>query len=84
MALEKDLAGVFRFLLRDKWYQSFGKCSDDGRNDDERPSLSARAGIVEGRLSALEATMDSMMQEIKRLSLKIDDQGLADGMYQSG
>ena len=49
--------------------------------DDKKPSLAARGGVVEGRISALESTMDSMIQKIKRLSLKFDDRGLTDGMY---
>ena len=53
-------------------------------NDDEQPSLSIRVCTVEGRLGAFESTIDSMVQEIKRLSLKFDDRGLADGADRSG
>ena len=54
------------------------------RDDNEQSSLSARVGTVEGRLGALESTMDSMVQEIKMISLKFDDQSLANGAYWSG
>jgi len=48
-------------------------------SDDEQLSLSARVGTAEGRRSALESIMDNMVQESKRLSLKFDERGLADG-----
>jgi len=50
-------------------------------NDNEQPRLFARESTVKGRLSALDAIMDSVFQKIKRLSLKVDDRGLADGTY---
>ena len=43
-----------------------------------------RVGIVEGKLGALEPTMNSMVQEIRRLSLKFDDRNLTDGVYRRG
>ena len=49
--------------------------------DDELSSLSARVGVVEERLGALESTMNSTVQEIKRLSLKFDDRGHLDGAH---
>jgi len=42
-------------------------------DDNEQSNLSTRAGVVEGRLAAFESTMDSIVQEIKRLSPKLDD-----------
>ena len=43
------------------------------RDNDKKYSLSMRVGTVEGRLGAFELIMDSMVQEIKKLSLKLDD-----------
>ena len=54
------------------------------RNDDEQSSLFTRMDNIEGRLSALELTIISMVQEIKRLSFKFDDRSLADREYRRG
>ena len=51
------------------------------RYDDDQFSLSTRVDVVEGRLGSLEATMDIMVQELKKISLKFDDRNLADGTY---
>ena len=52
-------------------------------DDDEQSSLSMKVGAIEGRLGVLESTMGSMIQEIKKLYLKIDDRSLANGVYRS-
>jgi len=44
------------------------------RDNDEQLGHSTRVGIVEGRLGTLESIMDSMVQELKRLFLKHDDE----------
>jgi len=82
-ALEWDVDDVVRFLVCVKWYQSFSYFSMMAGDNDESQSLSIRVGTIKGRLNALESTMNSMIQELMRLSFKIDDRGLADGMYWS-
>ena len=52
-------------------------------DNDEQYNLSMRVGTVEERLDALESTINSMVQEIKKLSLKLDDRSLANGAYRS-
>ena len=52
--------------------------------NDEQPNMSARMDTFEGRLSTLESTMDVVIQELKKISLKLDDQNLADGTHRSG
>ena len=54
------------------------------RDDNEQSSISTRVHTIEGRLGALESTIDTLVQEIKRLSLKFDDRSLSDGAYRSG
>jgi len=41
-------------------------------DDDESQSF-PQGGTVEGRINALKSTIDSMIQELKRLSPKIDN-----------
>jgi len=53
-------------------------------DDDGLQGFSTKMGIVEGEISTLKSTLNSVIQELKRLSLKTDDQSLADGMYRSG
>ena len=40
--------------------------------------LSIKIGVVEGDLTTIKSTLDSVVQELKKLSLEIDNQGLAD------
>ena len=47
----------------------------------ELQSLFTRMGSAEREVDAINSTVDNVVQEIKRLSLKIDNQSLADGMY---
>jgi len=42
-------------------------------DDNKLKNFFAREGIIEERLCTLESTIDNIIQEIKRLSLKIDD-----------
>ena len=41
-------------------------------------------GTAERRVGTIKLTLDNVVQELKRLFLKIDDQSLADGTYRSG
>jgi len=66
------------------WYQSFGKRLMMAGDDDEQFSLSTMLGNIEGRICAINSTLDGVVQVIKRLSLKLDDWGVADGKYWSG
>jgi len=52
------------------------------RDSDELQSLSTRMGTAKGEISAIKSTLNSVVQELKRLSLKIDDRNLVDGTYQ--
>ena len=82
MALKQNLAGVFASLSASSSIR-VEQLTDDGKRR-RVTKLLHKVGTVEGRLNALESTIDSMVQEIKRLSLKIDVRGRADGTYQSG
>ena len=42
-------------------------------NDDEQPNLSTKMDTFEERLSTLESTMDVVIQELKKILLKLDD-----------
>jgi len=53
-------------------------------NDDEQQSLSTRVGIVEGDITTIKSALHRMAQAIERISFKIDDQSLVDGMYRIG
>jgi len=55
------------------WYQSFGKRLMMAGDDDEQFSLSTMLGNIEGRICAINSTLDGVVQVIKRLSLKLDD-----------
>ena len=46
--------------------------------------MSTMMDTFEGRLSTLESTMNVVVQELKKISLKLDDQNLVNGTYQSG
>jgi len=46
--------------------------------------MSTRMDTFEGRLSTLESTMNVVVQELKKISLKLDDQNLVNGTYRSG
>jgi len=39
---------------------------------------------AESEVDTIKSTLDSVVQVLKRLSLKIDDQSLADGTYRRG
>ena len=58
--------------------------SGDAGDDKGLQVFSIRMDIAERRVDAIKLTLDGMIQELKRLSLKIDNQSLADGTYQSG
>jgi len=51
---------------------------------DELQSLSIRMSTAEREADAINSTLDGVVQELKRLFLKINDQNLADGTYRSG
>jgi len=53
-------------------------------NDDEHQSFSARVSAIEGEVTTIKSVLDRMAQAIERISLNIDDRGLADGTYRSG
>jgi len=42
-------------------------------NGDKSQSLSSKRGTIEERVSTLDITLDVVVQELKKLSLKIDD-----------
>ena len=71
--LEGDLAGVFASLSEPSGIKASITFM--------RLQETTRMGIVKGEISALKSTLDNVVQALKRLSLKIDDQGLADGTY---
>ena len=48
---------------------------------DELQSLSIRMSTAEREADAINSTLDGVVQELKRLFLKINDQNLADGTY---
>ena len=75
MTLEGDPVGAVRFLICIKWYQSFNYFLAMARDDDRLQGISTRIGTIEGKISALESILNNVVQELKRLSLKIDDQG---------
>ena len=50
-------------------------------DDDESQSLLAKRGTIEERVSALETILDVVIQELKKLSHKIDDRGPTDGFH---
>jgi len=52
--------------------------------DNGLQSLSTRMGTIEEKIGAVKSTLDNVVQELKRLSLKIDDRSLIDGTYRSG
>ena len=83
LVLERDLIRVVRFLVCVKWYQSFSYFLMIAGDDDGLKGLAIRIDIVEGKIRVLESTLDVVVQELKRLPLKIDDQGLTDGTYRS-
>jgi len=41
-------------------------------------------GAIEGDICTIKSTLDFMVEEIKKLSFKIDDRSLTDGTYRSG
>jgi len=49
--------------------------------DDELQGLSIRMNTAERRVEVIKSTLDGVVQELKRLSLKFDDRSLADGTY---
>jgi len=51
------------------------------RDGDELQGLSARMGAVEGDITTIKLILDSVVQKLKRLSLKIEEQSLIDGLY---
>ena len=53
-------------------------------DDDELQSLSTRMCTAEKEVRAINSTLDNVVQELERFSLKIDDWSLTDGMYLSG
>ena len=78
LAPERDLARVVRFLVC-QVYQNFGYFLAMAGDDDGLQVLSIRIGTVEEEISAIKSILDSVIQELKRLSLKIDDQSMANG-----
>jgi len=84
LALKRDLNNVVRFPLRVKWYHSFGNFPTMVRDDDDSQNLSAWVVTVEERLNTLESILKLVIQELKKLSLKIDDRNLSDSTYRSG
>ena len=72
--LEQDLAGVIRFRICVKWYQSFGYFLMIEEDNNGLKYFSTMMGIVEEEINATKSTLNNMVQELKRLSLKIDDQ----------
>jgi len=61
--LERDITGVIRFFLCVKWYQSFGHFLAMAGDNDGLQGVSTRIDTVEGKISALELILDSMVQE---------------------
>ena len=53
-------------------------------NDDGLQGLFTKMGTVNRKVGVIKSTLDLMIQEIKKLSLKIDDWSLVDGTYRSG
>ena len=72
MALERNFASVVRFLICVKWYQSFGYFLMLAGDDDGLEDLYTRIDTIEGEISAIKSTFDNIVQELKRLCLKID------------
>ena len=81
--LERDLASVVYFLICVKWYQSFDYFPVM-TEDDRLQSLSIRMGTVERKIDVVKSTLGNVIQELKILSLKFDDQSLTDDTYRSG
>ena len=52
-------------------------------DDDGSQGLSVRVGAVEGNITNIKSTLESVIQELKIFSLKIDDQSLTEGTYQN-
>ena len=50
-------------------------------DDDGLQDLVTRMNIVEREIRTIKSTLNNVVQEIKRLSLKIDDRSLVDGTY---
>jgi len=73
VALERDLVGIVRFLICVKWYQRFGYFLAMARDCDGLQDLSTRMDNVEEEIRVVKSTLDSVIQELKRLFLKIDD-----------
>jgi len=53
-------------------------------DNDELQDLSTRTKTAERRIDAIKSTLDLMVQELKKLSSKINDQILTDVTYRSG
>ena len=84
LALERNLASIVRFLACVNWYQSFDCFLAMVGDDNGLQGLSIRMNTAEKRVDAVKLTLDGVVQEPKRLSLKIDDRNLADSTYRSG
>jgi len=52
--------------------------------DDGLRSLSIRMGVVSGDVRTINSTLVNVVHKLERLSLKIDDQSLADGTDRRG
>jgi len=52
--------------------------------DNGLQGLFTRMDTTEKRTNVIKSTLDSMVQELQRLSLKIDDRSLADDTYRTG
>jgi len=72
LTLERDLTGVVRFLICVKWDQSFDNFSTIAEDDDSLQRLSTRMGAIEGDICTIKSNLDLMVQEIKKLSFKIN------------
>ena len=70
---------VVRFLICVKRYQSFSYFLMMARDDNKLQSLSTKMGAAERKVDAIKSTLNGMVQELKRLYLKIDDRNLTDG-----
>jgi len=46
-------------------------------NDDGLQDLSTRMDTIEGEINTIKSILNNMVQELKRLSLNIDDRSLA-------
>jgi len=53
-------------------------------DNDGLQEIFTRIGTVEGEIDDVKSALDNMVQKLKRFSLKINNQSLADSIYRSG